>query len=110
MLLMEHHQRESRQAIGINTSESTAIVRRSNFKYDVAELIFERRFIAENGRCGRAYPLAARGPTVTSRQRWPLAPEVIAAVRARSRGRCARARPENPAPASASTTRGNRRC
>jgi hypothetical protein len=38
MLLMEHHQRESRQMIGINTSESTAIVRRSNSKYDVAEI------------------------------------------------------------------------
>jgi hypothetical protein len=38
MLLMEHHQRESRQMILINTSESTAIVRRNNFKYDVAEI------------------------------------------------------------------------
>jgi hypothetical protein len=38
MLWMEHHQRESRRVIGINTSESTAIVRRSNFKYDVAEI------------------------------------------------------------------------
>jgi hypothetical protein len=38
MLLMEHHQRESRQMIGINTSESTAIVRRNNFQYYVAEI------------------------------------------------------------------------
>jgi hypothetical protein len=38
MLLMEHHQRESRQVMGANTSESAAIVRRSNFKYDVAEI------------------------------------------------------------------------
>jgi hypothetical protein len=38
MLLMEHHQRESRQATQLNTSESTAIVRRSKFLYDIAEI------------------------------------------------------------------------
>jgi hypothetical protein len=47
MLLMEHHQRESRQVIGINTSESTAIVRRNNFNTMLLKLIFERRLIAE---------------------------------------------------------------
>jgi len=38
MLLMEHHQRESRQVIELYTLKSTAIVRRSKFKYDVAEI------------------------------------------------------------------------
>jgi hypothetical protein len=80
MLLMEHHQRESRQVIGINTSESTAIVRRNNFNTMLLKLIFERRFIAENCRCGRSYPLAARrgwtlvvtsGPRGRGRQKSP---------------------------------------
>jgi hypothetical protein len=31
MLLMEHHQRESRQMMEGNTSKTAAIVRRSNF-------------------------------------------------------------------------------
>jgi len=31
MLLMEYHQRESRQVIGANTLETAAIVRRNNF-------------------------------------------------------------------------------
>jgi hypothetical protein len=38
MLLMEHHQRESRQVIEVNTSESAAIVRRSNIYYVIAEI------------------------------------------------------------------------
>jgi len=38
MLLMEYHQRESRQAMGVNTSETAAIVRRSNIYYVIADI------------------------------------------------------------------------
>ena len=38
MLLMEYHQRESRQVMEVNTSETAAIVRRSNIYYVIAKI------------------------------------------------------------------------
>ena len=38
MLLMEYHQRESRQVMRVNTSESAAIVRRNKIFYVIADI------------------------------------------------------------------------